>query len=586
MGELAGSDLMVFFLGLAVLLSGAHLLGEAARRIGQPMVIGEMAAGLLLGPACLGWIAPDLQVWLFPHEGPAATALDSVVALAVALLLLLAGMEIDLSGVWRQGKSAAWITAGSVLTPMAAGTALAWAAPDWWGMPPDAAPGLFAVFFGAALAVSALPVIAKILLDLDLFHSDFGVMVLVVATVNNLVAWLVFSVVLGGETGALVLTAALTVTFAAVMLTAGRWMADRSLLWVQAHLTWPGGVLGLAIVSGLLGAAITEAIGIHAIFGAFLAGIALGDSPHMREHTRHIVHRFVEGILAPIFVAAMGLEVNFIANFYPGLVLRVVLLGIVVKVLGTWLGARMGGRQSVEAWGTGWALNARGEVGIVLGLLAWQNGIIGERLFVALVTLALATSAMAGPMLKRLLQCGRTWTFGTLLDTRSCVTDLPAENSQKAIGALAAIAAERASLDARHVTHAVLAREMMMGTGLGRGVAIPHARLREISAPIVTVATTHAGIAFDGIDNEPVRLIFLVLTPESDPTVQLQILAAIAKMVDDPKLREEAISAATPTALLGALRVADVLHKEVPAARPPSAPATEGENSRSRSMPI
>src|SRR5690242_11959575 len=105
MGELAGSQLTVFLLGLAVLLACAHALGEVARRFGQPMVIGEMFAGLLLGPTFFGWLAPDAQQWLFPHSGAAATALDGIIILAVNLLLMVAGMEVDLSSVWRQGRA-------------------------------------------------------------------------------------------------------------------------------------------------------------------------------------------------------------------------------------------------------------------------------------------------------------------------------------------------------------------------------------------------------------------------------------------------------------------------------------------------
>jgi len=563
-GELAGTQLTVFLLGLAVLLGSAHLLGEVARRFGQPVVIGEMLAGLALGPTCLGWLAPQTQQWLFPHSGPAAIGLDGVVILGVALLLLLAGMEVDLSSVWRQGKVAALVALGGIVVPMLAGVTLAWLAPRWWGMPEAGSPGLFALFFGSALAVSALPVIAKVLLDLDLFQTDFGVLVLVAATINNLAAWLAFSIVLGGSGGghSILSTVLLTLAFAAGMLTLGRWLVDRCIVWGQAHLNWPAGVLGFAVVCGLLGAAATEAIGIHAIFGAFLAGIALGDSPHLRDHTRHIVHRFVEGTLAPIFVAAIGLKVNFIASFEPGLVLRVLAVGIAFKFAGAWLGARLAGCRPIEAQGLGWALNARGEMGIVLGVLAWQHGIITEPLFVAIVLLAVITSAMTGPLLIRLLKQVRTLTLGAMLDSRTCITDLHVGSVRSVIQRLSEIAAERSGLSATLVAEAVLAREEIMGTGIGHGVAVPHARLDGVTAPTIVVGVVSRGVNFDGIDDEPVRLVFLVLTPLADPVVQLQLLSAIGQLCHDPQLREEAMAARTPTELLGVLRVAGVLQKE------------------------
>jgi Kef-type K+ transport system membrane component KefB/mannitol/fructose-specific phosphotransferase system IIA component (Ntr-type) len=553
-------DITILFLGLALLLGAAHALGELARRIGQPVVVGEMIAGLLLGPTCFGALAPEAQQWLFPREGPAAVALDAVVALAVALVLLIAGLEVDLSTVSRQGRAAIAVGLAGLAVPLSVGGFWAWYAPDWWGMPPRGEPASFAVFFGAALAVSALPVIAKIFLDMGLFQSDFGMLVLVAATINNLLAWLTFSVVLGGEISQnpVWYTLALTVGFVVATLTIGRWAADKVLVWVQAHLSWPGGVLGFLLLSCLVGAAATEAIGIHAIFGAFLVGIAVGDSPHLREQTRHIMHRFVEGILAPIFVAAIGLEVNFAANFRPALVCRVVALGIAVKVLGCWFAARSTGVRGGEAWAVGWAMSARGELGIVLGLLAWHAGVIRERLFVALVTLAFVTSGMAAPMLQRLLRRGRSWSFNSAPDRILCVPDLDAADSKEAIVKLSTLAARHVGLDPEEVAAAVLVREASMGTGLGHGLAVPNARLPSLKTALVAVALTPQGLAFDGLDPEPVRVIFLVLTPDSEPETQLQILAAVARIAREPRLIHEIGLARTPTALLAALRVADV----------------------------
>lgn len=560
MGELSGDQLTVFLLGLAVLLAAAHLLGEAARRLGQPVVIGEMVAGLLLGPTFFGWLAPNTQSWLFPHEGAAAIALDGIVMLAVTMLLLLAGMEVDLSTVRRQGKAVVFISTLAVLIPLAVGGLVAWLSPAYWGMPTKGDPQTFALFFGTALAVSALPVIAKILLDLDLFQSDFGMLVLITATLCNFCAWLLFSIVLGGSEGTPLATVAfLTIAFAAFMLTAGRYLADKLLSWVQAELSWPSGVLGFMLIAGLLGAAVTDALGVHAIFGAFLTGIALGDSPQMREQTRHVVHRFVEGVLAPIFVAAIGLEVNFAMNFQPMLVVSVVVLGISVKLFAGWLGARLASRDPAEAWAIGWALSARGELGIVIGLLAWQGGVIRERLFVAIVSLAVVTSALAGPMLKRLLKKQAKRSLGAMLDSRSCLSKMAAENATEVLRQLCTIAADRTKLDLSTIESAVLERERMKGTGLGNGIAVPNARLPELTSPHVFVGTLQNGVDFAGVDDEPVRLVFLILTPASDPASQLEILSAIGNFSHKANMVREAKEARTPLELAGVFNVADSL---------------------------
>ncbi|MHB8897881.1 MAG: cation:proton antiporter domain-containing protein [Thermoguttaceae bacterium] len=563
MGELTSADLTVFLLGLSVLLGSAHVCGEISRRLGQPAVVGEMLAGLAFGPSCLGWFAPEFQGWLFPQQGSAAVALNAVVILAVTLLLLVAGMEVDLSTVWRQGKAALWVGLAGLVVPLSAGFLVAWAWPQWLGIPAGNSPPKFALFFGVALSVSALPVIAKILMDQDLFKTDFGMLALVSATVNNLLAWLLFAILVGADHGgpAIHYLVGLTVAMAIFFLTGARWAIDKALPWVQAHLVWPGGVLGFVLVVGLTSAAMAEAVGIHAIFGAFLAGIALGDSPHLREHVRHVVYRFVEGILAPIFVTAIGLKVNFVSNFHPDLVLGVLLLGTAVKLLGCSWAARAGGVRGVEAWAIGWAMNTRGELGIVLGLLAWEAGLIGEPLFVALVVLALVSSGAAGPMLKRLLQRERTWSLSGLLDARACASGLTAASAGDVIGQLGSLAAERASLDCRRVVEAVLERESLMGTGLGHGVAVPHARLTELRAPVVVAGTVPAGVRFEATDDEPVRLVFLILTPEADPVAQIQILRGIAHLCQIPRLREDAIASQSPTALLAALRIAGSLEK-------------------------
>jgi mannitol/fructose-specific phosphotransferase system IIA component (Ntr-type) len=214
----------------------------------------------------------------------------------------------------------------------------------------------------------------------------------------------------------------------------------------------------------------------------------------------------------------------------------------------------LGGRES---WAVGWALNTRGELGIVLGLLAWQAGVIRERLFVALVVLAVATSALAGPMIQRLLRRGRVWSFSSALDGLVCVPDLQAATSYQAIRNLAGLAASHAGIDPDATIAAVLERESEMGTGLGHGIAVPHARIDGLKGAVVAVGLAPHGIAFDGIDLQPTRVVFLILTPLADTELQLQILAAIARLSREPRLLEEIERATTPTALLAALRVAD-----------------------------
>jgi Kef-type K+ transport system membrane component KefB len=273
----------------------------------------------------------------------------------------------------------------------------------------DANPRIFALFFATAISISALPVIAKTLMDLGLYRSDFGMIVIAAAVFNDLLGWFVFAVILGllgnsashgmGVGGTIVLTM-LCVAFA---MTLGRWMVHRTLPWLQAHTSRPGGVLGFAMSLALLAAALTEWIGIHAIFGAFLVGVMVGDSSHLRPETRRTILDFVSIIFAPLFFASVGLRIDFAEKFYPEIILPVLIIGCITKIGGCGVTARLTGLDWNTSWALGFAMNARGAMEIILGLLALQNGLIRQRMFVALVILAVVTSMMSGPGIQRFL---------------------------------------------------------------------------------------------------------------------------------------------------------------------------------------
>ncbi len=195
----------------------------------------------------------------------------------------------------------------------------------------------------------------------------------------------------------------------------------------------------------------------------------------------------------------------------------------------------------------------------MIGLLAWQGGVIRERLFVAIVCLAVITSALAGPMLKRLLKKQAKRSLGAMLDSRTCVSKMAARNVSEVLHQLCTIAADRTKLELSTIESAVLERERMQGTGLGNGIAVPNARLVELTSPHVFVGTLQEGVDFAGVDDEPVRLVFLILTPASDPTSQLEILSAIGNFSHNANMVREAKEARTPLELAGVFNVADAL---------------------------
>jgi Kef-type K+ transport system membrane component KefB/mannitol/fructose-specific phosphotransferase system IIA component len=559
MDTLSHSEFTALFLSLGLLLATARLLGETVRRFNLPAVLGEIMAGILWGPTVFGAFAPTWRAFIFPRHGGGALAFDGLTTLAIVLFLLVAGMEVDLSTVWRRGKVALNVGIAGIVVPFAFGFAAAWYMPGLLGWEAGANPLIFALFIATALSISALPVIAKTLMDLNLYRSDMGMLVVAAAVLNDLVGWIIFAIILGmlgTSPTALSIgqTIWLTLGFTFGMLTVGRWVINRSLPWIQAHTSWPGGVLGFALSLCLVAAAFTEWIGIHAIFGSFLAGVALGDSKHLREKTRATIEQFVSFIFAPLFFASIGLKVNFIANFDLLLVVVVLVIATLGKVLGCGLAARLSGLDRREAWALGFGMNARGAMEIILGLLALKNGVIGERLFVALVVMALVTSVMSGPILQILLRLKKPRRFTDFLTARTFVNHISAHSREETITELAHIAAEGTDLDAGKVIKAAIARERLMSTGIGQGVAVPHARLIELSAPVVTIGLSAAGVDFDAPDDSPAHVVCLILTPVKDDGAQLEILADIAATFKVKEIREKVVTVTGITEFLALVR--------------------------------
>lgn len=553
MERLTPQEITVLLLGFAVMLGLARAFGEVFNHFKQPAIVGEILAGILLGPTVLGAISPEWYQYLFPATGAVGLAYRTVITLAVIFLLLIAGLEIDLSVLWRQGRAAILISVLGTLVPFVVGFSAAYAFPRFWGIEPGADLLTFALFFGTALSISALPVIAKIMMDLDLFKTDAGMLVMGAAMFSDLVGWIIFSIILGmmnanaadGTPAAaheaslsIWATIGITLTLAAFMLTLGRWLIHRSLPWIQSRLSWPGGVLSFTLVLTLAGAAATEAIGIHAVFGAFLVGVAVGDSKHMKAQTRSILHQFVTYIFAPIFFVSIGLEANFLTSFNLPLVLGVLAVACVGKVAGCMLGAHLGGLSRRDSWAISFGMNARGAMEIILGILALQYGVIQEEMFVALVFLALVSSIMSGPLMRKFIDQTKEWKLDELLAANLYVPAMQATTSKEAIRELAGPAAAAAGLDANLVARAVSAREQMMSTGLGNEIAVPHARLNDLNKPVLVIGHSPEGIDFDSPDGQPARLIFLLLTSQQDLPVQIRVMGQIARLFKDPTARE------------------------------------------------
>jgi Kef-type K+ transport system membrane component KefB/mannitol/fructose-specific phosphotransferase system IIA component (Ntr-type) len=566
MSHFSSHEIIVIFTSLALMLGTGKLCGELFRRMRMPQVVGEILAGFILGPTVMGRLAPDFFATVFPVGARSTTAIEALVLLGVVFLLLIAGLEVDLSSVLKQGRAVMWTGACTVAIPFLAGAALPIVMP---GLFKDTAgPLVLPLFMGTALAITALPVIVKILLDLKLFHSDFGMLILASAMVNDFTGWLFFSVIIqivqtGSASAHSILgTLLLTAGLATVILTGLRYLANQALPWIQSHLEWPGGVIVIIVTTGLLLAALTEAIGIHAIFGAFLAGVAIGDSQHLRGHSREIIHQFTGNIFAPLFFVSIGLTLDLGSHFSPALTLTLTALAFTGKMLGALVGGLASGMKPRDTLPIGAAMSARGAMQVILGSLARQYGIICDETYAAIIVMAVLTTVGAGPLVRLFMKPERGMTLSSLIDRSSFVSGMTARTANECIAELAHAAAAKTGLEALDITRLVMARESLMSTGIGENIAIPHARIEGIDRPVVIAGRSREGVDFNAPDGQPAHLVFLILTPPSAHEAQIQVLARISTIFSQERVKRLALQAKGYIEFNAALHAADTAEKE------------------------
>lgn len=401
--------LLAFLSALASLLLAARALGALAQRLGAPAIVGELLAGVAIGQTVLGRAWPQAYDWLF--ASPTSTAmLQGYKTLAVVLLLTIAGLELELGLLRRRSRALALTATFSALVPFGLGFATGMLLPAQFVAEPDQRT-FHALFLGIALAISALPVITRTLLELGLLRQELGGLVLSAAVLNDLLGWLCFGALVramngGGAAAGTALAIALTVGFAALVFTVVRPLASWWLRASSRGAATPSTASSLStmVILAVAGAASAEALGLHAVFGGLLVGLALGRAPELQPAAKRVFADCVTSLFTPVFFATMALRHDFVHAFEPPLVGAVLAVAIFAKVGGSALGAYLGGVRGRAAWAVGFGLSSRGAMEILLAGIALEAGIIGEPMFVALAFMAVATSLIAGPVMARLLR--------------------------------------------------------------------------------------------------------------------------------------------------------------------------------------
>ena len=404
-------ELLLLWLQLVVLLVAARSLGLLAQRFHQPRVVGELAAGVLIGPSVAGRLFPDLVGWLFPGDAVQSALLLSVAWLGILLLLLVTGFETDLDLLRRLGRPVVGLSVGSLVLPLGMGFALGWVMPaSLWG--PSADRLGFAAFIAVALSISALPVIAKIMTEMGLMRRNVGQLTIAAGMINDLVGWMLLGVVVGVFAAGTVDLADLGITLLSVVallvlsVTLGQRVVDQILRRARSAGGFASALTATIAVMLILGS-ITQAMGVEAVLGALVAGVLLGRSRYQRHDVRRSVEVLSSSIFAPVFFATAGLYVDFaVLLTVEGALWAAVVLVVatLAKLVGSFVGGRLSGLTRMESLAAGIGLNARGAMEIVLATIGLSLGALNDASYAMIVLLAVATSMGAPPALRPVLR--------------------------------------------------------------------------------------------------------------------------------------------------------------------------------------
>jgi Kef-type K+ transport system membrane component KefB len=400
-------SLLVFWCQFLIVLLAARACGYVTRRLGQPRVIGELLAGVLLGPSVLGGVWRDGFDWLFPASARQAGLLLGVAWVGIVFLLAVTGAEIDVATIATQGRVAVTTTIGSLFLPLAAGALLASQLPDGFiGI--DGTRPIFMAFFAVAFAISSLPVAARILGDMGLLDQPFAQLSLGVATANDVVGWLLLGVVVSiSEAGsfAIVPLAVAVVVLATISVGAvkfgGRFL-DAVMVEVRRRDGGPAAEVSVIVLVVVAFGTLTQAVGVEVVIGAFIAGIAIGQSRIRDGRGFDTIVIVTNGVFAPLFFAVAGLRVDLArltSTTVIGWTVAVTLVASAAKIVGSYVGGRAGGLDHTNAFRVGAALNARGALEIVVATVGLSLGVIDRTAYTVIVVMAIVTTAVAGPLL-------------------------------------------------------------------------------------------------------------------------------------------------------------------------------------------
>jgi len=398
---------------IILLLLVGRVLGEAMQRLGQPALMGNLLAGLVLGPSLFGLIWPEAQKFVFPSDPSQKGMIDGLSQIGILMLLLLTGMETDLKLVSRMKGAAVAISLSGIALPFACGFILGESLPD--SLFPQMAGGRLvpSLFLGTALSVSSIKIVAMVVREMNFTRRNLGQIIISTAIMEDTIGWVIIAVIFGiagaGRVDALGLarTVGGVALFLVFCFTIGRWLVFSIIRWVNDNFRSEFPVItAILVIMGAM-ALITQLLGVRTVLGAFMAGVLIGQSPILTDHIQQQLRGLISAFFMPIFFGLSGLAADLTILKDGRLALLTVGLVVIAsigKFAGAFVGSAIGGLKWRERIALGCAMNARGSTEVIVASIGLSMGALTQNLYTMIVTMAMLTTMAMPPMLRRALK--------------------------------------------------------------------------------------------------------------------------------------------------------------------------------------
>jgi Kef-type K+ transport system membrane component KefB/nucleotide-binding universal stress UspA family protein len=398
----------VFIAEVALMLLVGRLLGELMQRMGQPAVMGQLIAGVLLGPSVLGALSPSLQHAIFPDDAGQKKMIDALSQFGVLMLLLLTGMETDLALVNRRRRTAFFTSLSGIILPFACGFALGEYLPA--AMLPDPAKRLAtALFLATALSISSVKIVAMVIMEVGFLRRNIGQIILASAILDDTIGWIIIAII-GGIAGqgrvnvtSVGMSALGTALFLVFSFTVGRRWVAQVIRWTNDSLSVEFSVITAILVLMCAAALVTDLIGVHTVLGAFVVGILVGQSPILTRHIEEQLRGLIVALFMPVFFATAGLSIDLSvlkSAYFLELALGLIAIASFGKIVGCFVGGRLGGLGGKESTALAIGMNARGSTEVIVATVGLSMGVLTRDIFTLIVVMAITTTMITPPLLR------------------------------------------------------------------------------------------------------------------------------------------------------------------------------------------